>query len=297
MKHLNRPNRNALEVFSICVAEVAEEEQRGIYTANQHEIVQSVIDFETATSTKSWFALPRVPRGNPAALIRGTLRKGALVDLYGKCLVDGRKAREIYDELLVSSDGKCPFCGGIGQVHTLDHYLPKSNFPIYSVLPDNLVPCCRDCNTGKMNAFAAVQAEQSLHPYLDEDKFFAEVWVAAAVIQTDPVSLRFFCSPPEEWPEVDRRRAKSHFDQYRLARRYRIQAGAELARVIDLRKKSLRALSPVDFANYLGENAETDAYDINGWNRAMYRALQRSLWFCITDFSLLAMNPPMDQVA
>ncbi|MCO5966039.1 HNH endonuclease [Sinorhizobium meliloti] len=297
MRQLSRPGHNPLEVFLRCVAEVTTDDERNLYIDNRHEIEQSVIDFETATAATNWHTLPRVGRGNPEVIIRGTLTKGALVDLYGKCLVGGKKAREVYDELLVSSDGKCPFCGGIGQVHTLDHYLPKSNFPIYSVLPANLVPCCRDCNSDKMSSFATTQGKQGLHPYLDGPKFFSERWVVATVCRTDPITVEFSCSPPEAWPDVDKLRAKSHFDQYSLARRYGIQAGAELARVIDLRKKSLRILDPVQFSAYLGENAQTDSYDVNGWNRTMYWALQRTLWFCVADLNEPATYLHVDEVA
>ncbi|TPJ42888.1 HNH endonuclease signature motif containing protein [Mesorhizobium sp. B2-7-1] len=59
----------------------------------------------------------------------------------------------------------CPFCGGLGHTWTLDHYLPKANFPAYSVNPSNLVPCCRDCNSGKNASFGAELHEQTLHPY------------------------------------------------------------------------------------------------------------------------------------
>lgn len=296
MKQLSRPDRNPLEVFLGCVAEVTDEAERKVYIDNQDEISQSVIDFENATATTSWHSLPRVGRGHPEVIIRGTLTKGALVDLYGKYLVGGLVAREVYDELLVSSDGKCPFCGGIGQVHTLDHYLPKSIFPIYSVLPENLVPCCRDCNSGKMSSFAAIQSEQPLHPYLDAPKFFTERWVVAAVCLTDPITVEFSCAPPDDWPDIDKLRAKSHFDQYGLARRYKIQAGAELARVVDLRKNSLKVLSPMQFSAYLGENAETHSYDLNGWNRTMHWALQRSLWFCGAELDAPATYLPLKEV-
>jgi hypothetical protein len=297
MKKLNRPEFNPLEIFLRCVADVTDEAGRKAYIDNENEITQSVIEFENATAATNWHTLPRVGQGHPEVIVRGTLTKGALVDLYGKYLVGGSEAREVYDALLVSSDGKCPFCGGIGQVHTLDHFLPKSNFPVYSVLPDNLVPCCRDCNSGKMNSFATTTGEQSLHPYLDAPKFFSERWVVATVCRTDPITVEFSCSPPEEWPDVEKLRAKSHFDQYRLARRYSIQAGAELARVIDLRKKSLKVLEPMQFAAYLAENAQSDSYDLNGWNRTMYWALQRSLWFCVADLNEPATYLPLEEVA
>lgn len=40
---------------------------------------------------------------------------------------------------------ECPFCGMPLRPLTLDHFFPKSTWPEYSILPNNLVPQCRGC--------------------------------------------------------------------------------------------------------------------------------------------------------
>lgn len=40
---------------------------------------------------------------------------------------------------------KCPLCG-INDVTDIDHYMPRSVFPEYSVHPFNLIPICHECN-------------------------------------------------------------------------------------------------------------------------------------------------------
>lgn len=42
----------------------------------------------------------------------------------------------------------CPNCT-INKVASLDHYIPKEEFPEFSVNPINLVPCCSICNSKK----------------------------------------------------------------------------------------------------------------------------------------------------
>lgn len=42
----------------------------------------------------------------------------------------------------------CPNCT-IEKVASLDHYIPKDEFPEFSVNPINLVPCCSTCNSKK----------------------------------------------------------------------------------------------------------------------------------------------------
>ncbi len=45
-------------------------------------------------------------------------------------------------------DNLCPNCT-IGEVASLDHFIPKDEFPEFSVNPINLVPCCSTCNSKK----------------------------------------------------------------------------------------------------------------------------------------------------
>ena len=61
----------------------------------------------------------------------------------------------------------CPMCGGLGN-GTLDHYLPKEDYPEYSFFSKNLVPAC-NCNslrgaTVKGEAYPA----RVIHPYYDD---------------------------------------------------------------------------------------------------------------------------------
>ena len=97
-------------------------------------------------------------------------------------------ARKYYDKLLsLAPLNRCPYCG-IGQVSTLDHYLPKTKFLIFSVLPYNLVASCKDCNTGKLDSYATTQNKQTLHPYYDD--FTSEQWLYARVLQ--PLKIEFY---------------------------------------------------------------------------------------------------------
>ena len=105
-------------------------------------------------------------QGNPAVpphIIDGDLQK-----LYKSGLLrKNSEARRIYEKLRVSSPSRvCPFCLH-RIVKTLDHYLPKQKYGAYSVLPVNMVPCCRDCNSEKDEAAASDRATSLLHPYFD----------------------------------------------------------------------------------------------------------------------------------
>lgn len=62
----------------------------------------------------------------------------------------------------------CPMCGS-SVTGSVDHYLPKEDFPEFSVMAANLVPACSHCNSGvKGRTFrGATPNERFLHPYFD----------------------------------------------------------------------------------------------------------------------------------
>ena len=100
----------------------------------------------------------------------------------------------------------------------------------------------------------------------------------------NPILLRFMCSPPRGWSNTDKLPVQQHFVSYGFAYRYSVQAGAEMARLLDLRSNSLRTLSSDAFRAYLLDNANSDGFDVNGWSRTMYAALAETAWFCAADF-------------
>ncbi|WFR96294.1 HNH endonuclease [Rhizobium tumorigenes] len=279
MKRLDLPEYDPIEVFLECAGN-ADEPLRTTFADSRPQMQQAVADFDAATASVNWTVLPRVARGNGGVLVAGTLTKDNFKALYTNNMVGTTgAARSIYDKILVAAHGKCPFCAGIGHAKTLDHYLPKAIFPLYSVLPANLVPCCRDCNHGKNSAFPSNPRGQPIHPYLDHARFFDEVWVVASVLQSDPISMEFRPAPPLGWSPDDKARVTKHFHDYDLASRFAIQAGVEVAYLMDLRRRSLRNLPAADFRDYLNDIAGSQAQVANGWKRAMYSALAGDNWF------------------
>ncbi len=285
MRNLALPVFDANDVFLHCVAEVTAPAQRDKFLLHQPNLAQGAEDYSAHSATRTWCLLPRSTRGRPEQIVSGNLSKAELVGLYDSCMVGATgQARRVYDALLVAAGGKCPYCAGIGQVKTLDHYLPKSVYPLHAVNPLNLVPSCRDCNTGKNAAFPFNPADQSIHPYIDSIHFFNERWVFAEVSPGDPVTVQFYAAPPAPWSEVDRSRALTHFHSNDLPLRYSIQCGGVLGMVIGWRQGSLRHLTPQEFSAHLMEGAAATSFPINGWERTLYFGLASSEWFCSTSF-------------
>lgn len=62
--------------------------------------------------------------------------------------------------------GSCPMCGNL-TIGTVEHYLPKTPFPEFSVFSWNLVPSCSSCNQKRGSKHANGVSQQLLHPIFD----------------------------------------------------------------------------------------------------------------------------------
>ena len=88
----------------------------------------------------------------------------ALINHY----VDSPEGRLLFikDFRRTVSPTVCPMCGGFGN-GTLDHYLPKADYPEFSFFSKNLVPAC-NCNSLRGTAVKGVRAsERAIPPYFD----------------------------------------------------------------------------------------------------------------------------------
>lgn len=286
MRKLKQPQITYQKAFDVAVSGVGSAAQQTHYHTHMPNCKTLEEGYVAAGKAASLHAIPRIasaPGSDPEVVPH--LKKSELTKLYTQYFVPDKKpARAIYDELLVTTNGKCPFCGDIGQVRTLDHYLPKANFPLYSVLPANLVPCCRDCNTDKLNVFSLIAGDQSLHPYLDDDKYFTKKWIDARIIPGDPPVVEFFVSPPTSWLPLERSRVIAHFRDYNLAGRFGVEAAADLPETILMRKTIMELFSPKEYSNYLLERSQNSSIVANNWRRIMYASLSTDAWFCTTTF-------------
>jgi len=190
-------------------------------------------------------------------------------------------ARAVYNNIILSAYGKCPFCA-LGIPYTVDHYLPKSVYPEFSIFPLNLVPCCRDCNTLKLEHDPASINEVFLHPYYDE--IMALQWLKADVVYAadDKPTLIFFVDESIK-KEEKKLYARLNFQMERLDLHYRYstQASGELIDKEYLLKKVFDENGDQEVRDLMEEIAESCAkVNKNSWQAAMYRALVDDTRFC-----------------
>ncbi|SHK54642.1 hypothetical protein SAMN05444000_1381 [Shimia gijangensis] len=286
MKKLNVPEYPSIELFDNGVEDLNAAALSPLFLANRQAVQDAYVDFHSETLTQTWSNLPKARHGHPTAIIVGGLSKENLVKLYDEGVVKSKgQARKIYDSIKLAAHDECPYCGGVGEIGSLDHYLPKARFPAYSVLPSNLVPACDVCNKGMGSNFPSNPNLQPLHPYFDAPHFFDEKWTIARVSQETPIVVSFDVAAPPGWSVKDQSRVAQHFEDCNLGERYRSRVWSELAPLISQRKSTLRMLDAIQFRAHLSVIATEPELPINGWKRTLYHALAASNWFCSADFT------------
>lgn len=281
MRTLVKPNFELAEIYQQCLA--------GIGDAKLVLDLQVILPafyaqadlYDSKASESRLYELPQNTAGNEDVILNGITKK-QIKNLYSQYLVSQEKPARIYYDALIgmAPNGKCPYCG-FGQASTLDHYLPKSKYPFFSILASNLVPSCKDCNTGKSAVVASVANDQSIHPYYDSGVFVDSQWLYATVEESEPPSVTFFVDPPLGWLEVSKQRAFKHFADFKLAKRFSIEAADEISTISDSFSESIENLDEQEVRRQLlrKSNAEFQKYK-NSWKTALYQALASSDWYC-----------------
>lgn len=138
-----------------------------------------------------------------------------------------KELKNIYDSLLSDAvHEKCPYCCGINEPNTLDHYLPRAKYTQCSILLRNLIPSCTQCNsqyksTKSKNFF--------IHPYIDNEKIFNEQWIFATITSISPqIDIKYLCKAPDHWDEDMKEKVLSHYETFNLSERYETCAKNEI---------------------------------------------------------------------
>lgn len=281
MIRLRKPTFRSGEVIDICDSGMdSSPEISGKLAASRLDLKASWDGYQNLASRRSLYLIaPYVDRlGNK--IVVNQLTKSDLVKLYDQYFVPKSKpAREkVYDVIKNSAMEKCTYCGGIGVPRTLDHYLPKAKYPAFSVLPSNLIPACRDCNSEfKSDAVLASAVDQVIQPYFDQDILFDDQWISATyngTSLTDPGVISYSFSPPSTWDETTVQRAGGHFVQFDIANRYGIEAAGYLAEVLAQICKMLNSGNSNDdvIESLLAPGVDTAPFP-NHWRKSMYQAL------------------------
>ncbi|WP_202262413.1 MULTISPECIES: HNH endonuclease [unclassified Alteromonas] len=258
---------------------------RDAFNSSIVDIVNAANDYDTAGNNSTLVELLPNDGDKEKAFLNG-LSKEHFIKLYSNQLVKKEIPRkEIYDQLKSRAPhGKCPFCGYC-DVDQLDHYLPKSKYPLLTVLPLNLVPSCPYCNGGKNAEIAERPEDQILHPYYDHELIMEHQWVFASVIRSQPAAVKYFVRTPDHFDPVASSRVVNHFEKNSLATRYSTQAADQISTLPYTLEYFYSSGGAENVKEHLLRQYRAEHQKFkNSWQTAMYLALAEDDWFCSGGF-------------
>lgn len=274
MIKLDQPALVARDVFTTCISRIRD--------ANLKQRMDSITDNVVAASDEFLDLAPqnRLHEILRLELVGGVVTKEEMGAVYTQRMVKkDAPGREAYDELFNSApQGKCPLCGQ-RMVSTLDHHLPKANYPALAVVPLNLVPACADCNKSKLARIPTNASEETLHPYFDDIQ--EDRWLYANVIVGNPVAVCFHVDAPVNWDGVLASRVELHFRTLGLGSLYSAEAADELLNIRH-QLRSIHAAGGHELVRLeIAERAASCMLArLNSWRAATYDAFAQSEWFC-----------------
>lgn len=265
MIKLKKPDMDMESIIEDCISNVRKEPTLSHIKASKQTILTKSREYDEQAEKEQLENL------NTHDILFGGATKDDMVWLYDKKFVADR-GRKYYDKIrAIPKFGRCPFCG-VGTVSTLDHYLPKTEYPTYAITPYNLVASCADCNKKKEAMIMSTKENKLIHPYYDN--FDDEIWLKTKIIFTDEIVFSFFVEKPIAWSQEKYQRAKNHFQKLGLNSLYVSHCGEEFAEY-EYTAKTLyhvggEELVKRDLVDRIKERRRVTK---NNWRAALYEGL------------------------
>lgn len=276
MIKLKKPKLNQCDIYDDCINNIRSYERKARLENSKDEVISKSSEYDLLAQNEKLCLIPEHVN------VQGGVNKDDMVFVYeNKFSKKGQIARKYYDEIMLSAPyGRCPLCGQ-RQVKTLDHYLPKSKFPTYSITPFNLIPACSDCNKDKTDDIASCRGEETIHPYYDD--FNDEVWIKAKLVDEIPVSFEFYTEKPKRWDETKYCRAKTHFKKFSLNKLYKPYASEMFIGAFSRLKRLYDRTDEQETKNEVKECIKDEQkHGLNSWQSVMYSSIYESDWFWST---------------
>lgn len=278
MRVIVKPTLITKDVYEICISRVRNKNLRENLHSISDNIEAASMEYQQKSADKHWYTIE-------ASTQVGIIGKDELEKVYTQRMAkQGSPGRPIYDQIKNSTpNGVCPLCGQ-HTVSTLDHFLPKADFPTLVVSPQNLVPACHDCNKAKLDKVPTNAIEQILHPYYDDVTH--EQWLFAEVIDSTPAFIRFFTSHVDAYDDELNHRINFHFSTLNLAQLYMSNANSTVTEIQFRLSKLHQKGGKLAVKDHLIEEEESRRNNyVNSWNTAAYQAMMNSDWFCDGGFN------------
>lgn len=170
----------------------------------------------------------------------------------------------------------CPFCL-LDKPKTLDHYIGQDEFPEYSFLVKNLIPCCYDCNQIKTTKWRENNRRRFIHFYNDD--LFGEQFLFAdlAIIANTPI-INLSINKPQNMSNENFQIIEWHFEDLNLIQQYKERCNSSLSTELKIIKdSSINGLSNQQITDQLiaRERNYANGYGLNYWKSVLFQSMSQ----------------------
>jgi 5-methylcytosine-specific restriction endonuclease McrA len=278
MRTILKPTIKAKEVFAECISNVRDQNFKRVLTDSLDQIEKAENDFDKKKQSNQLYLIKR------NLVVSSVVNANVLTSIYTDRMVSKKNsARVYYDNILIlAPNGKCPLCNQ-RIANTLDHYLPKSEYPLLTVSPLNLIPACTDCNKGKLIDYPTNSQEETLHPYYDDIE--DDNWLKCRLLNIKPIIFEFYISPPINWSHLFQARVNNHFNSFKINELYKSHAAEEYENIkIQIEKLFRQGGANLLKAFLLDCFESRNSINKNSWQTAFYDGILNNINFCNGEF-------------
>lgn len=216
--------------------------------------------------------------------------KDALISCYSRSkegYLEGEVVAKIISVQQIQHKQKCPYCG-MDKPRTIDHYLPKSDFPEFAIYPPNLIPCCGYCNMKKKVNWIDNGERVYLNLYYDNiPSDIQYLFFHLEYEGEDPSPTVHFSL--ENFGEIDDklfRRIKNHYTNLNLLEEFSQNVEEELSKIVDQIHYYPNITIDEHKANLERDyNTSVRKYGINFWRSSFLGSIMQSDTFFEKSYS------------
>lgn len=269
MRSTLRPSFTQTQIFDACLKRMHGGPRKDRIIANKSKVERASVTYAAAGSSGTINGISQAKSS--------VLKDGATAEdmqwFYEQRLVKGKSGRIYYDKLKTANRGtRCALCN-VKQATTLDHHLPQSSYPVFTVTPDNLLPACLPCNKIKL-----ASVDLSLNTYFDD--LGSGPWLKATIVPIRPLVIDFDIVAQPSWSASLTAKALSHFELFGLREVYSFEANRHFSGVRGILLYTLRTQGADGLRSYLTDQADSwQGGEPYSPEAAFYRAACSSPWF------------------
>lgn len=150
---------------------------------------------------------------------------------------------------------------------SLDHFVPKDEFPEFAIHPLNLLPICMKCNQHKSHVWRKAGVRKALNLYLDRLPDEQYLFVNVKFDKNSEIDFEFYLDKPKSVSKAMFGLIESHFENLNLFSRMREKAIPVVSELINTVSSRMGNLSYPEIADEIKEaaNSNKGEFGANYW--------------------------------